>query len=379
MGTFSNTGSIIAQSSDPGATGAGAIWSDTDAKTTYRRDDCNSGWDVIFPYSPGSAVVSHSSSICDYSTPSSASATSTHATKVMDLIDSTVDATHELRTDNCTNLAGEKAETACSSMIGNTVKRFESYLEREGSPGGTAYARVYDSCDTLQATIGSKTANCIATGGEKVIFTDLSQTYSLTENDRVVIEFACSTSGLCNNIKVGRDTCNGFDGTNSVWTFGVTGAWDDTTTTNDQIMAINDFCAPNAINCNTSKSWISNCEANPTLTVDMGAATFIAGVAVHLDRTNTTETEFQIQVGDGSTWETMRTVTVSDLTDDTWEFRRINIRHQDQVRIRGSSGSSVRLAINEVKVYTRTSDQILDDLGLVVISSTDTTLADDGT
>jgi len=44
MGTFSSTGNILAQSSDPGALGAGAIWSDTNANITYRRNDANSAW-----------------------------------------------------------------------------------------------------------------------------------------------------------------------------------------------------------------------------------------------------------------------------------------------------------------------------------------------
>lgn len=50
MGLFSATGNLIAQASDPGATaGPGAIWSDTDANITYRRNDANSAWVQIHP------------------------------------------------------------------------------------------------------------------------------------------------------------------------------------------------------------------------------------------------------------------------------------------------------------------------------------------
>jgi len=44
MGLFSNTGNFVAQSADPGALGAGAIWSDTDANRTLRRNDADSAW-----------------------------------------------------------------------------------------------------------------------------------------------------------------------------------------------------------------------------------------------------------------------------------------------------------------------------------------------
>jgi len=50
MGLFSGTGNLIAQSSDPGASaGPGAIWSDTDADITYRRNDANSAWVQMVP------------------------------------------------------------------------------------------------------------------------------------------------------------------------------------------------------------------------------------------------------------------------------------------------------------------------------------------
>jgi len=44
LGVFATTGNIIAQSSDPGAIGAGSIWSDTDANIIYRRNDADTAW-----------------------------------------------------------------------------------------------------------------------------------------------------------------------------------------------------------------------------------------------------------------------------------------------------------------------------------------------
>ena len=48
MGLWSITAqNVIAQDTDPGAVGAGVIWTDTNANLTYRRNDANSGWNVI--------------------------------------------------------------------------------------------------------------------------------------------------------------------------------------------------------------------------------------------------------------------------------------------------------------------------------------------
>ena len=45
MGSWNVTSErIFAQASDPGAVGAGSIWTDTDANISYRRNDTNTGW-----------------------------------------------------------------------------------------------------------------------------------------------------------------------------------------------------------------------------------------------------------------------------------------------------------------------------------------------
>jgi len=44
MGSFSSTATVVAQSSDPGAIGAGSIWSDTGNEVLNRRNDANDGW-----------------------------------------------------------------------------------------------------------------------------------------------------------------------------------------------------------------------------------------------------------------------------------------------------------------------------------------------
>ena len=48
MGLWTITSqNVIAQASDPGAVGAGVLWTDTNANLTYRRNDANDGWNTI--------------------------------------------------------------------------------------------------------------------------------------------------------------------------------------------------------------------------------------------------------------------------------------------------------------------------------------------
>ena len=51
----SNTGNLITQDTDPGAVGAGSLWSEIDAEITSRRNDADSAW-VRMPLSGGIAI-----------------------------------------------------------------------------------------------------------------------------------------------------------------------------------------------------------------------------------------------------------------------------------------------------------------------------------
>ena len=60
MPSYSSSGNVLAQASDPGAIGAGSYWADTDAEITLRRNDANTAWlnllqtekGTTFPTSP---------------------------------------------------------------------------------------------------------------------------------------------------------------------------------------------------------------------------------------------------------------------------------------------------------------------------------------
>lgn len=129
----------------------------------------------------------------------------------------------------------------------------------------------------------------------------------------------------------------------------------------------------------TGTKWESDSEANPNVYVDCGGSAInLTALAVYL-HANTTETEIKIQSSsNASDWTDERTITVSDLTTGAWNFIRFNIVNARYLRVYGNSGSSLVLAISEIKYLTKTDSEILADLGILEISTSDTSLGLDG-
>ena len=82
MPNMGGAAAIFKQASDPGSSAvAGDLWSDTDNEALYRRNDANDGWITLnssekADISPLTVTTKASSTIADYSTPSSATASS---------------------------------------------------------------------------------------------------------------------------------------------------------------------------------------------------------------------------------------------------------------------------------------------------------------
>lgn len=150
-----------------------------------------------------------------------------------------------------------------------------------------------------------------------------------------------------------------------------------------------DDVEPNHVFSNTQGTtwgeyWTSTQETNPWIYVDMGSSTLTSQVAIYHNSTDTTETQYQIQTSDStsdSSFVTRRTINVSDLTNDSWNYIRMNPVTCRYVRIRGSSGSSVVMSIDELKVKkdidVTTADNNLNH-GHLTLSTTDTTIGFDG-
>ena len=99
--------------------------------------------------------------------------------------------------------------------------------------------------------------------------------------------------------------------------------------------------------------WQSTSENNPAIHIDTGSAQEVPMLAIMIDRTNTTETEFEIYGSTDETFTTtelIRTLLVSDFTNNTWRFISLPRRNEDlrYFQLRGKS-NTVIFAIAEIQ------------------------------
>jgi len=133
----------------------------------------------------------------------------------------------------------------------------------------------------------------------------------------------------------------------------ITGFWDD-------IIADFTETAALAVDNNVCTRWISMCANNPNIVVDTGSAQELPSLAINLCRTDTTETVVEIRASTTcccfTACDTVRTLFVSDFTDDTYRFITLPRSTIDKryVQIFGQS-CCVVLAINEIKYDTQTA------------------------
>lgn len=130
----------------------------------------------------------------------------------------------------------------------------------------------------------------------------------------------------------------------------------------------------------TTTDYITNTQANPYITLDRGSSGLINSVALYYKSANTTETQIQIQTStDNATWTTKRTISISKLNNDSWNYIRINPTTARYVRVYGSSGDSSKLGINEIKSVVTTTSELSESHSHGTISTTSTSLGLDGT
>ena len=136
--------------------------------------------------------------------------------------------------------------------------------------------------------------------------------------------------------------------------------------------------ANNIFDDSTTTQWISTSSNNPNVYVDMGSALNLCAIAFYWD-SSSTETEIKIQSSvDAVTWTDKRKITTSNLTNAAYNYYRFNVAGGARyVRVYGT-GSSKTLKIWEIKVLKKTDAQIFADLGIVEISNSDTSLDGDG-
>lgn len=165
MGLFSNTGNIIAQAADPGSSaGAGALWSDTDANITSRRNDANSAWLQIHP---SDSIVDGTIVDADVNA-SAAIALSKIATITKRLIvTSTMDETanvnkrfHPFGNTNLDQSAASSVDNPISATTELTLIRLVINVQTNGNSSGTnPVTFVDDGADAASVDTGTTTGS----------------------------------------------------------------------------------------------------------------------------------------------------------------------------------------------------------------------------
>jgi hypothetical protein len=125
----------------------------------------------------------------------------------------------------------------------------------------------------------------------------------------------------------------------------------------------------------TVDSWDSSSESTPYLYLDMGSDKELAGIALNLNRTNTTVTSLTFEYSTDNTFsgEVVRTVLVSDFTDDTDRFINIPRREIAKRYCKIAGVGTGVLSVNYVKYLAKTSAEFDTEHYHTFLSPTATT------
>lgn len=112
---------------------------------------------------------------------------------------------------------GQAVTQTYSAWIGKIIARVEITLAKTGSPVGNVYCRIRRGFDdSIACTLNPvATAENITTGGILHVFENLTNTYLMQFNDKVLIEFTGGDSA--NYIKVFRQHTDPLTGTKVAW------------------------------------------------------------------------------------------------------------------------------------------------------------------
>ena len=410
MGSFSGGGAsgLTQSSTEPVSPNAGDIWVDTDANKTFRRNDANDSWVDLRATDTDEIIITHSSTITDYTQPTAATSSSDASTESTDTLDSSTGWT----LNGSASISGGVLNTGTYPTTQLTIAHrsigmilatnwtidFDWKTTGDNGPNstqgifgvsngtdprtndsvwiawGTAsdVMRLYAHDGSTLSQLGTDNSSFSHNTQYYGRITKSGNTYTFTGySDSARTVTVASISGTKTNV-AGLDT----------YAIGSTenGGTPMSNVIIDNINPIGQsFPAGDSIDDDITNRWESNVETNPNIYADMGSSTNICGIAIY-PNANTTETEIKIQTStDGSTWIDKRTITVSNLTVGSWNYIRIHCSTARYIRVYGNSGSSKVLAISEIKVLSKTDSQVNSSHGHLSISSSNTGLGLDGT
>ncbi len=343
----------------------GDLWynTQTDIVKSYNGSTLNNVATTSFS---GAAVVSHSTTIGDYTTPSN-SVESSNASTTTQTFDTsgTVAVVNMTTTDS---RCGEKVTSTTTQ--GKQIYSMTMALKSASGATGTIVYVIRKSSDN--SIVATSTQSLDAS-----TITTSIVSYTLNFNAETIPSetyYAVAEGIASGQIEViGTLSDTSANGATSYWSGA---AWNDLA--RDTRVTIT-YYVSNVVDNNTGTKWTSNSENNPNTYVDMGSALNLCAIAIYYDSTGT-ETEVKIQSSaDALTWTDKRKITTSNLTNGAWNYYRFNIAGGARyVRVYGT-GTSKTLSIWEIKVLKKTDAEIFADLGILEIDATDTTLIGAGT
>lgn len=441
MGLYNQPGTTLAISTtEPSADPEGQLWYDA-TNDLLKASNGSAFLQVGKTSFAGAAVVSHSTTIGDYTTPSSATSSSTKAQTLVQL--SVFGTSSDQSIDNFTTYATQGAADAlwisantAKSRVNITNDNIDFDFEDNSGSSSHIYKDIgYALNDTLarvrfkirftSSDINSRTwfglsSNTSDQGTAKdflgVLFHDTAgsaPSFKTADADGAALPTAGDSASAAplamatdywvdiNRTSATVYTVSVYSDAYTTLIETITGSCaatvaslryigfynrNDFDSTNKQVGTIDDvevfdgpvYTAAMVYDTSTSTTAITQSENNPNIYVDMGSALNLCAIAMHWSATST-ETEIKIQSSsDANSWTDKRKITVSNLTAAAWNYYRFNIAGGARyIRVYGTGTSKV-LAINEIKVLKKTDAEIFADLGIVEISASDTSLDGDG-
>ena len=363
----------------PSAVPEGSLWYDTVTDTLKASDGTTYNPIGATSFSTA-AVVSQSTTITDYTTPTTAVVSGTNGGNITSpYLETDVSSTSATLSSSYDQRGGLQILTG-HAAVGQYYTTIKIWLRKQLSPTGTGTLNIRNSAQTIKATETSTLdVSTISGTSTEYTFTIVTPVI-VAADDRIQFEY--SGGNATNYIEVKAQTATSEANTKTTSYSGTTQT-DATTSIPAMTITVNDtgYSSAYIFDDNTLTQWSNSAATNPYVYVDMNTTLNLCALAFYFNSSLTTETEIKIQTSiNASTWTDKRTVTVSNLTNAAWNYYRFNIAGGARyVRIYGNSGASTILGLWEIKVLSKTDAQIIADLGILEISASDTSLGADGT
>jgi len=307
---------------------------------------------------PDTHVYPRSTTIGDYTLTPTAVTASSEGTSTDPAASLASGKTAEIGRFNINNTQtriGNKISTG-HALIGKTVRGILFRIKRTGTLSGTVYARVYNSANTLVATLGSMDVSSIATSSTDYTFNNGASSAVIANGDYICLEYT------------GADAVNLLEITYNAVVANIvasiyTGSWTDQA---EKLYyeafgdATVNYPATNANDGNTATYHKTNSEANPyeKHTLSASADKEVAAIAIWIPAGINTITTLKISLSpDDATYTLMRAILISALTAGAWNYIRMKRDVQQNRYLKIHSTDTGVLAVTDVQVLAPTESQ----------------------